>query len=180
MQESASRTTIGATHPQGFVLFFTKAIGQMNGPKCKNPLSIHSLAVIFFFLHFSKDSCEFLSTPQPSSRTLTTFSSWLWKQKHVLPRVQYSRSADISLTSLCLFEKEVHFASQEVDVDLKEICCRGGSPCSTDIGCICRRNIFLKEDKKKQNIIFEGPLQCVCVCVLGVQLTKLQYFQYRW
>lgn len=73
------------------------------------------------------------------------------------------RSADILLTSLCVQQKEAHFASQEVDVDLKQICRRGHRPRSLKPRCTRRGGVFLK-DKTKQHV----TLVSIYVCAVAV------------
>lgn len=60
-----------------------------------------------------------------------------------------SWSADILLTSLCIQKEETHFATQEIDMNLKQICWWGHHPCSLKPCCTCWWGIFLKDNTNK-------------------------------
>lgn len=57
-------------------------------------------------------------------------------------------SADVLLTGLRVQEDEAHFASQEVDVDLEQLCRRGYPPCSLNLRCAGWWCEFLRGGKR--------------------------------
>lgn len=132
VQVSASRTAIGAVLPIGFILFslfFTMSLFHIYIPRCIHLLSIQSLAgtvlsfhppsIMWGWLHLSLFPHCF---KQPVCRSAVSCpSSYLWKHKsYIFPWSRdISWSADILLTGLRIQKEETHFATQEVDMDLK-------------------------------------------------------------
>lgn len=162
MQVSASRTAIGAVLPIGFNLFslcVTMSTFHIYVPRCDQLPSIQSLAGTGLSFH-------------PPLRTIGwwrhsvfphCFPQQVWCSAVSLPletQIIFPRdvggSADALLTSLRIRKKEAHFASQEVDMDLKYLCCRGYPPCSLSPRCTCWRGVFLKENAK--NRALNSPL----------------------
>lgn len=64
-------------------------------------------------------------------------------------------SAGVLLTGLRVQEDEAHFASQEVDVDLEQLCRRGYPPCSLNLCCAGWWCEFLSEGKRPKELYWD-------------------------
>lgn len=167
VQESASRTAIGAVPSIGLIFgqcvlyhihvshLHSKVQSSPVHPKpnwdCPFPSASSAYmrrAVSFFPHRFQQPACT-SAVSSPSSCLSETQTSFAWSRDD-------SWSADILLTSLRIQKKEAHFASQEVDMDLKQICCGGNTPCPLEPRRTCWWGIFLKDTGNISLLIYLG------------------------
>lgn len=165
VQVSASRTAIGAVLPIGFNLFslcVAMSTFHIYVPRCNQLLSVQSVAGTVLSFH---PPLRMIGRWRPSLSTLLSAAGAVLSSvmslvlpletQIIFPRIRdISWSADALLTSLRIQKEEAHFASQEVDMDLKYLCCWGYPPCSLSPRCTCWWGVFLKENAKKQSSRF--------------------------
>lgn len=162
VQESASRTAVGAVLPIGFILVSVLHHVHVSHLHSKvqsspvHPKSSRSCRVLSYQLPprmWGWLCLSFLSTPLPAANVQVSSVKSLLVPSETQISFAWSReiswSADVLLTSLRIQKKEAHFASQEVDMDLKQFCCGGRRPCSLKPCSTCWWGIFLIENTKQ-------------------------------
>lgn len=119
-------------------------------PRCRRLLSIRSISWKCLFPFRSLPHGDSSHTASSSS-TMSSSSTCLWKYQLLLPGLgrPVGRSADVLPTSLRIHKQQAHFPSQEVDVNLEQLCCRGHPPRSRESRCTGWWSIFLEESTRK-------------------------------
>lgn len=180
VQERACRTAIGAALSKGVFLVkvcFNTSTRHIYIPLRSRLQSVQTLAGTVLSLQlppYSRGPNPFCIQLPLRRLTQSSFSTCLWKHKVLLSWSEpVSWSAGLLLTSLCIQKKKAYFASQEIEVNLKQFCRGGHPPCSLRSHSTGRWGIFLETNTKKhdatqiqtalsaysgQRVIFKGSI----------------------